>query len=309
MTLEVLAPGIQMTLQDLGRTGWQRYGVRVCGAMDSLALRVANRLVGNPENTVAIEIVWSGPRLRFDDDAVIAIAGGAFDVTLNDRPLRLWESQHIPAGSVLAFGACRSGFRACLAVAGGFVADQVFGSGSTDLGARWGGLQGRALARGDRIEWRGPAGHPVAGRRANADLESEYETHLPIRVVLGPDEQLFGEGAIRSFFSSTYKITPRSDRQGYRLSGSIIESLCGPNLLSEAMPRGAIQIPRDGQPILLVADRQSVGGYPKIACCISADLCRAAQLPIGGSVSFSQVSLDQARRALVLQEGKIRKCC
>lgn len=309
MMAEVLLPGSQTTLQDLGRVGWQRYGVCVCGAMDPLACRVTNLLVGNAENTPVLEVAMLGPKLLFHDEAVVAVGGADFCVLVKQHPIRLWESCHVPSEAVLEFRERKAGFRAYLAVAGGFVSDEVFSSCSTDVRVRWGGRQGRALQKGDRLEWNAPARGTAAGRRARADLAAEYRPPGEIRVVLGPDDRLFSSRSIERFLSCAYTVTPQSDRQGYRLRGPSLEEACLSDRLSQAIPPGAIQVPSGGQPILLMADRQSVGGYPKIACCIAADIPKAAQLAIGDSVRFRAVSLQEAHRALRLQKQRITDCC
>lgn len=302
--IEVLDGGLLTTVQDWGRYGYQRYGVPVSGAMDLLALRAGNRLVGNGDGAATLEMTLLGPRLRFLAPATIAIAGGDLGAMLDDRPLRTWESVGVGAGMVLSFSGPSDGIRAYLAVAGGIDVPLVLGSRSTYVRSRLGGLQGRALQAGDILETPGQApllraAHPsVAAERRPA-----YGHEHVLRVVLGPQDDRFTPSGVRTFLSSAYSVTPQSDRMGYRLTGPKIEHTSGPDIVSDGTPFGAVQVAGDGVPIVLMADRGTAGGYTKIATVISADLPRLSQAAPGDAVRFEAVTLAEAHQALREQEA------
>ena len=301
----VLKPGLLSTLQDLGRHGYQRLGVSPGGAMDVFALRLANRLVGNPDNSLSLEITLAGAELEVLRDCEVALAGADLSAHLESRPLACWENFFARAGQLLVFRQRRRGARAYLSVAGGFVAQNVLGSGSTDLRNGWGGLQGRRLQRGDELFVQLP------GRTDRYSFwavcpEALVEYHDPflLRVLECSQSELFGIETRRQFLAAEFAISADSNRMGYRLEGP---RLGAPEreLISEATPAGAIQVLPGGEALLLMADRQTVGGYPKIAVLISADLPKAAQLCPGHRVRFQEVSLPEAHRALVQQERRL----
>jgi antagonist of KipI len=301
----VESPGLLTTVQDLGRWGHQQDGMTVVGAMDSFAASIANLLVGNPRGDAVLEITLMGPKLSVLSDTRMALCGGDLSPALDGEPLALWKTQTLRAGQTLAFGRRRIGARAYLAVAGGFSVPLILGSRATFLRGNLGGFAGRRLQTGDVLEGRAQSLTP--GERGLRPPEMPtYPLPALLRVVLGPHFEAFSDESRTVFFSSTYTLSPQSDRQGYRLSGPTIARADLADILSEAMPLGGIQIPPDGQPILLMADRQTTGGYPLIGTVISADLPRAGQLAPGDPVRFQSVELAEARELALRQERWLR---
>ena len=306
--LEVIESGIFTTVQDLGRYGYQRYGVPVSGALDQFALRVANLLVGNADGNAGLEMTFIGPRLRFLTDTVIAVTGGDLGPLVDNQPIPCWQSVAVSRGGVLSFSGPRDGIRAYLAVAGGIDVPPVLGSRSTYTRSKLGGLAGRALAPGDRlpVSPRGPLPQ-VAGRDLPVQSIPAYGNSHALRVLLGPQDDAFMERGIETFLSSTYTITSASDRMGSRLQGPVIEHKTGADIVSEGTPFGAIQVTGDGLPIVLLADRGTTGGYTKIATVISVDLAGIAQAQADDTVKFRSITLEEAHRALREQERVIEE--
>ena len=306
--IEVQEGGLFTTVQDLGRYGYQRYGVPVAGAVDSFALRVANVLVGNEEGAAGLETTLAGPRLQFLADAVIAITGGDLDPRLDDEPAPMWQAMPAHRGAVLSFGKARDGVRAYLAVAGGIDLPQVLGSRSTYTRSGLGGLEGRPLQAGDRLAaaGEGPAAQP-AGRKLPREQVPSYGNSHVLRVVMGPQDDAFTQEGIQTFLSAEYTATHQSDRVGYRYQGPRIQHKGGADIISDGVPFGAVQVTGDGLPIVLLADRGATGGYTKIAAVISVDLPGVAQASPGDKTSFREVALEEAHRALLEQEEVIQR--
>ncbi len=300
----VVRPGLYTTIQDLGRAGFQHLGIPVAGAMDRFACRAANRLVGNADTAALLEATVSGPELVFEEEAVVAVTGGDLTPRLNAAPLPLWTAVSVPRGSVVSFGSRRTGARAYVVVAGGLAVPQVLGSRSTHAGSGLGGLHGRPLAAGDRLQ----AGRPacplvdLVGRSWPERARPGYRASPDLRILPGPHAHLFDHAAWSAFTAARYRLSPSSDRMGFRLTGPEVAPLKTGEMLSEAVPFGAVQIPPDGRPILLMADRQTTGGYPVIAVVITADLPLAAQLMPGDSLGFNVVDLKTAHDLLAEQE-------
>lgn len=303
--LRVESPGLLSAVQDEGRWGHQRDGMVVAGAMDPFAAAAANLLVGNPRGAAVIEITLLGPSLRALADVRLALCGGDLSPSIGGPPAPVWKTFTLREGQALTFGRRRSGARAYLAVAGGFQVPAVLGSRATFLRARLGGFEGRALKAGDVLE--GVRQDPPRTERGlrPADIP-DYAQPAILRVLPGPHSSAFTPSGSDTFFSSTYAVSPQSDRQGYRLSGPAVARVGAADLLSEAMPWGGIQVPPDGSPILLMADRQTTGGYPLVGVVISADLPRAGQLAPGDSVLFESVTLAEAHEAALRQENWLR---
>ena len=290
--LRVLSAGPLSTLQDGGRTGWQRFGVAVSGAMDEAALAVANTLVGNPWHTGAIEMTLAGGTFSVEGESIrVALAGADMGATLDGAPVATERSFTVAPGARLRFGSARSGARGYLAVSGGFAVRPVFGSVATHLRSGIGGFTGRALADGDLLPLAEPA--VTAGDRMTP-ANFEAPEHERVRVVLGPQQDYFTDEAVATLLAAEYEITAQADRMGYRLAGPPLDHAKGYNLISDAVAAGTIQVPGDRQPILLLADRQTTGGYPKIATVISADLPALGQRRPGDKLRFQAVSLEEA---------------
>jgi biotin-dependent carboxylase-like uncharacterized protein len=310
--MRVIKPGLLTTVQDRGRWGFQSRGVPVAGPMDAYAHRLANALAGNTDDTATLEVTWVGPDLEFDDERVIAVCGAEFEVAVDGRSVPLNRAVAVAPGSRLTFGRRLRGTRAYVAVAGGIAVTPVFGSRATHVGSRMGGLAGRALEAGDRL----PLGERVRGAKRGRTpfsvsspekgvrplFKSVSDGRARVRVLPGPQEDYFAGDALRVLQASPYTIGQNSDRMGFRLEGARLTHSRGADIISDATPMGAIQVPGSGLPILLMADRQTTGGYPKIATVITADLGLAGQLGPGDTISFAVCSPGEALTALIAQE-------
>jgi len=307
-TFEVTRPGLLTTVQDLGRYGYQQYGVPVSGAMDSFALRVGNLLVGNDEGEAGLEITLVGPELKVLEDTVIAVTGGDLDPTLDGKSLPMWEVVLVKKGSKIAFRAPKSGCRAYLTVTGGIDVPKLMGGKSTYIKAQIGGLEGRPLHAGDRLKT-APSRRPqdLAGRKVPKELIPVYTGECALRVVMGPQDDLFTEEGVRTFLASEYVITPQSDRMGYRLTGPKITHKTAADIISDGIPLGAVQVPGDGMPIIMLADRQTTGGYTKIATVITADISKLAQAKPGDKIRFGRVGVEEAHADLKEYEQNVQK--
>ena len=299
-TFEVVAPGIMTSVQDLGRFGYARLGVAPSGALDGLAVRAANLLVGNPENAAVLETTLMGLRLRALRETVVAVTGGDLQPRLAAAALPMWRSQLVDEGEIIAFTGPRSGLRAYLAVAGGFDVEPVMGSRSTNLASGFGGFEGRLLRKGDVLP-AAPVGdlYSRTGRAAPAGCIPAYASPWRLRVVWGPQDDHFSEEGKRTFVSAVFTVSPDSDRTGIRLEGPAVARLpgVGESIISEGILSGAIQVPGDGQPIIILGETAS-GGYRKVATVISADLPLLGQITPGDEVTFEAVSMDAAVQAL-----------
>jgi biotin-dependent carboxylase-like uncharacterized protein len=308
-TFEVLSPGIQSTVQDLGRFGCARFGVAASGALDAFAVRVGNLLVGNEENAAVVETTLMGLRVKALRETVVAVTGGDLKARKGAEPLEPWRSHAVREGEVIGFSGPASGLRAYLAVAGGLHAAAVMGSRSTNLASRFGGFEGRPLRRGDILA-AGPADDAgrFAGRALTAEAVPRYASPWRLRVVWGPQDDEFSEAGRRTFATAAFSVSPDSDRTGIRLKGPVVERLPAleESIISEAILSGAIQVPGDGQPIVILGETAS-GGYRKIATVIAADLPLLGQITPGDAVRFEAVSMDAAVSALREMEDKIER--
>ncbi|RDW15490.1 biotin-dependent carboxyltransferase family protein [Oceanobacillus chungangensis] len=299
---EVVKPGLTTTIQDLGRTGYQQYGVVVAGAMDAFALQVGNLLVGNKRGEAGIEVVIMGPTLKVLTNTVIAICGADLSPKLDGESVTLWKSFAVKSGQTLTFGKPLNGAYAYIAVAGGIETPMIMESKSTYTKAELGGIEGRNLQKGDQI----PIGVPSTTVKAGIGLPirqiPDYRSGRKIRVILGPDHNAFNSESIDRFLSENYKLTSQSDRMGSRLEGPSLSLLKGADIISDAIFPGTIQVPANGQPIILLADRQTTGGYTRIATVITVDLPYVAQMLPGNELAFEAISVEKAQRLYVEQE-------
>lgn len=301
-SLLVLKPGMLTTIQDLGRWGLQSRGVPVAGPMDPWSHRLANALVGNDPRAAMLEITLVGPELEMSDERLAAVTGAEFEVLIDERPAPYNAPFLVPSGSRIRFRGRRRGTRAYLALAGGIDSPVTLGSRATHLVCGMGGLNGRPLRAGDQVPLgdaassRGPA-HPIA----HPDVPLPGAESV-VRVLPGPQVELFAPDALDVLQSRPYTIAPNSDRMGFRLSGPALKHAGGADILSDATPLGTLQVPASGEPILLMADRQTTGGYPKIATVISADLTVAGQLGPGDAIRFAVCAPREAMAALIAQE-------
>jgi KipI family sensor histidine kinase inhibitor len=299
--ISVIVPGLSTTVQDLGRTGYARFGVPAAGAMDPFAARAANRLIGNADNAPVLECTLAGPTFQFQHESgLLAVTGADLSPQVNGQEIAGWTACAAPAGATLKFGRRRAGLRAYVAVSpNGFVVPPVLGSAATYSRGGFGGHQGRALKAGDVLE----GGLPTQGREALAGrtlpppARPLYSREPVARVVLGPHVERFTGEAIDALLSAVYTVGPASDRMGYRLQGPTLTRHEPADVLSQGMPLGGVQVPGDGQPIILLADHQTTGGYPLIATVIRADLPLVAQLAPGDCLRFRAVTVDAAQAA------------
>lgn len=320
MTLKIVTGGMQTTVQDRGRVGHQAQGVPVGGAMDRVALRLGNLLVGNDEGAAALESTLMGPAIAFERDALIALTGGDLEATIDGIAVPMWHPIWVERGTTLRFGRARAGCRAYVAVAGGIDVPLVFGSRSTYLRAQFGGVDGRALKSGDILHTRDlcetsrriVAALQAPGRRivvarwsAGASLRPGYADDVVVRVVRGAHFDCLTNGAQQMLFGATFRVSSASDRMGYRLEGAELALERPLELLSEGTTFGTVQLPPGGAPIVLMADAQTTGGYPRIGEVASVDLPLIAQLKPGDRLRFHLVSLDDAQTQYLVREQNI----
>jgi antagonist of KipI len=320
--MKIIDPGLMTTVQDRGRFGYQKRGVAPSGAMDPIALELANLLVGNEGTAAGLEMTIAGPTIEFQRDELISICGADLSPEIANLRLPTWRAIFVRAHSVLSFGAMRWGCRSYLSVAGGVAVPEIMGSRSTYTRAGIGGFRGRALRVGDEV----PVGsrHLASGAGLDAgaslspmpfalsdrmvepnDALGLYRTSKPVRVVTGPHYDLFDKRDRQTFLKQAFEVSPRSDRMGYRLSGPLLGSGERAELVSSAVVMGTVQVPGGGEPIVLMADRQTTGGYPSIAHVAAVDLPTVAQLKPGDAIGFEAVTIERAQSALRGQRERL----
>ncbi|WP_188398914.1 biotin-dependent carboxyltransferase family protein [Sporomusa sp. GT1] len=314
--ITTIHPGLFTTVQDEGRWGYQAFGMPVAGAMDCYAYYAANILAGNKPAAAVLEMTLRGGHFRFEADYYVSICGADMQARLNGTPVKNWSGFLVAAGSELVFDYAISGCRSYVAVNGGINTPVVLGSRSTYTRAAVGGLDGRALQAGDVI----PIGKdadaaPRTSRLLPVEFIPAYRDQVELRVLLGPQDDYFSEAGITTFFTSTYCISTEADRMGYRLEGSVIEHKEKADIISDALCQGAIQVPGHGMPIIMMADRQTTGGYTKIGTVIGPDLSLLAQAKPGDSIVFKKCSEDEAEAVFALGReayGRLQQvvaCC
>ncbi len=302
MSVTLLQPGLLTTVQDLGRHGHMALGVGHSGAMDVPVLRLANALVGNAADAAALELSLLGPTLRFEVATLIAVAGAEFDLHLDGQPLAAWRPQPIAAGSVLACGPARRGVRACLAVAGGVRVAPVLGSRASDIHAGLGPFGGRPLVAGDVL--------PIEPRPGGATMPWSLDPRpwfdpdpaQPIRLVPGSHFDRLDAAARKALFSATFRIAPASNRTGLRLDGPRLALATPLEPVSEPVAFGTLQLPPGGQPIVLMAEHPTTGGYPRIGQVAAIDLPRLAQRRPGDGVRFAAITTAEAQTRYLERE-------
>lgn len=305
-SFRIIRGGILTTVQDYGRKGYQQYGVSVGGAMDRYSLALANILVGNERHEAALEITLSGLSLQFEMDTMFALTGADLGPLLNNQKVGMYQTVLGKKGDILSFNSVNKGMRAYMAVMGGIDVPQVMGSKSTYLMGKIGGYKGRKLSEGDVIATNkllNPLNYQF--RSIPRDLIPNYTESHEIRVIMGPEDEAFTAKGIEAFLNSPYKLTTQLDRMGYRLEGQAIEHKNSADIVSAGINWGAIQVPGHGQPIIMMSDRQTTGGYTKIANVISVDLHYLAQLKPGDSITFKKISIEKAHELLIEQEQRI----
>jgi antagonist of KipI len=298
MAIQVLSPGFLCSVQDEGRFGFEKFGVPASGPMDGFALKAANLLVDNPAGAACVEFGVEGPSFAFSEDCVIAVTGAGFKLYVQGQPMPLWMAISVRRGWQAYIEKVPGGNWGYLAVSGGIITEQVMGSRSTYLRGSFGGFQGRLLQAGDVL----PTGRPpysfigLSGRQVPAQVLPAYSETPVLEVILGPQEERFPREGIETFFSHPYKVSITSDRMGYRLEGAAIPHLGGADILSDGMMFGSIQVPANGQPIVMMSEHPTTGGYTKIATVVSADLPVLAQCTPGKSqVRFKPTNVEAAQ--------------
>ncbi|MFP8965073.1 biotin-dependent carboxyltransferase family protein [Pokkaliibacter sp. CJK22405] len=300
MSFKVISSGVLSLIQDGGRFGYQHIGITSGGPMDEYAAYWANHLIGNPVHTSALEITFGMLKLEVTEATTIALTGADLGATIDGEPLAPWRTHQLNAGSVLAFATPKSGFRSYLAVPGGFTVPQRLGSSASVVREGIGGLNGEGgkLEKGDVLPF-------TPAKRRDTEVAywaiPDYHKPLELHMVPGYQFEMFSRVEHGKFFSSSYEITNHIDRMGYRLSGTAVKS-SRTGIVSEGIAYGAIQVPSDGQPIILLKDRQTIGGYPKLGCITSLAAGQLAQRGPGAKVGFVPVSLEQAEAERLIFE-------
>jgi len=300
---EVLNPGVYSTLQDLGRPGYMKYGIPASGAADRFSAQVVKLLVGNKLEAAVLETTLFRLELLALSNLTVAVAGGDLSPTVNKTPFPMWRAVSIQTGDRIAFRGRKKGFRAFVAVRGGFSGPRYLGSRS--VFSR--GLMGNPLRTGEVLETEDSTVHQPFNVPLPLNLLPDFSPRPTLRVILGPQEDRFSTKGLETFLSSEYTVSPQSDRMGYRLQGPRIEHVEGADIISEAIARGAVQVPGDGLPIIMLWDAQVSGGYTKIANVITADHDLLAQTMPGEALRFKAVTLGEAKAALHQQEMRVEE--
>ncbi|MBE0650250.1 MAG: biotin-dependent carboxyltransferase [Bacteroidales bacterium] len=298
--IKFIKEGFLTTIQDLGRYGFQKFGMPVSGAMDSYSLKTANWLVGNPRESACFEITFQGPEIEFHCETVIGLSGAPMQASLNGNTLQSDTSYRVFRGDILRTGIVQQGVRSYLAIAGEIEIPEVMGSKSTYLRGRLGGFHGRKIEAGDEIAIK-PSGFSDV-RQLPYEFRQFFSTSQTLRIIPGTEVSYFELSGITSFLTSEYTVSPQNDRMGYRLSGQAITHKSGADIISSGITNGSIQVPGHGQPIIMLADHQTVGGYTQIANIVSVDIPLVGQLKTGDKIHFRETSLQEAHDLIEKQE-------
>jgi len=295
--MKILKPGMYTTIQDIGRYNHQKSGMSVSGAMDQFSLRVANILVGNIDSEACLETMLFGLKIKFEGDALIAVTGGDLMPMINNKAIDMWSGVKVLDGDELSFGTVKNGCRSYIAIEHGIDVPEVMGSKSTYVKGKVGGFEGRMLKAGDEINIGSLDENNFNSiKKLPIELIPSYSKDNIVRVVMGPQEDYFTEDGINTFLDCAYEVTNEADRMGYRLSGTKISHKAFADIISDAVTMGSVQVPGDGAPIIMMADRQTTGGYTKIATIITPDINIVGQLKPGDSVRFKLIDIEEAHR-------------
>lgn len=305
MGIKIASGGFLTTIQDMGRYGFQETGMSVSGVMDQRSASLANILVGNEETEAVIEVTMMGPMMEFTEDNIIAVTGGDLGAKLNGDPLPLYEAVAVKKGGTLSFQGMYSGSRAYIAFAGGLDVPVIMGSKSTNLKSKVGGFEGRKLGTGDEIGFCSPKTTLPNMKKRKLEPEDFSAKAHKVRVVMGPQDDCFTEAGIQTFLNSTYAVSNEYDRMGCRMEGEKIEHKNGGDIITDGISFGAVQVPSHGNPIVMMADHQTTGGYTKIANVISVDLPVLAQCMPGFKINFERVDIEEAQRLYCEQKRKL----
>lgn len=301
MGILIRKSGFLSSIQDLGRYNYQDIGVSPCGAMDERSLMIANILVGNDKNDAVIETTMMGPEIEFKEDNIFAVTGGKLELKLNNEQIEMYKEIQAKKGDILSFGFMKEGCRNYIAFKGGLAVNKIMDSYSTHIRGGFGGLNGRKLIDGDEIGFRAPFKEKYDYQFKQVEPEDMPGKEVKIRVILGPEEEQFTRKGIETFISSPYKIGFDSDRMGYRMSGEVVEHTGDGNVISSVSSFGTIEIPGNGQPLILMADRPTMGGYAKLGTVISVDLSVLAQCRPNSKIYFEFIDVEAAEELYIKQ--------
>lgn len=292
-SIKILNPGLLTTIQDKGRWGYQQFGMSVAGVMDDFATRIANLLVENDQYEAILEVTLLGVEILFNCDEVISITGSNMNPKINGYPVPMWTSLYVKAGDRLSSTGAVSGLRSYVGFSRGLDVPKIMGSKSTFTRGNLGGFEGRKLNKNDEIKL-GKKDLPLRGGYLSSEYKPDYGRDNTIRVVLGPQDEYFDKEAIEVFLNSKYTITSEADRMGYRLDGPKINHIDGADIVSDGVVFGSVQVPGHGSPIIMMADRQTTGGYTKIATVITPDLPKLAQMSPGSTMNFEKLTVEES---------------
>ena len=303
MGIRVLKAGMLTTVQDLGRNGYQSQGFSVAGVMDVRSFKIANLLLDNPENEAVLEFTLIGPTLQFTSETIIAITGGDFQPTINGNPAPMYTALYMNRGDILKFGSARTGSRGYIAFSSYLDIPVVMGSRCTNLKSKIGGFKGRKLHDEDYISFRIKRRYLPFFLSRKLDLDEFDQEEAELRVVLGPQCDMFTKDGIHTFLSETYMVTSDFDRMGCRMEGPFIASKNGSDIISDGIAFGSVQVPSHGKPIILMEDRQTTGGYAKIATVATVDIPKLVQRKTDHKIRFKAITVEEAQK-LYLEEEK-----
>ena len=307
MGIQIINGGFLTTIQDMGRYGYQETGMSVSGVMDTRAASLANILVGNDTNEAVIEITMMGPTMKFTEDEIIAVTGGDRGAKIDGKPVERYRAVLVKAGQTLSFMGMYGGSRAYIAFAGGLDIPVVMGSRSTNIKCGLGGFKGRRLLDGDYISFRAKRRYLPYFLSRSLDLNEFDQDNITLRVIMGPQDDAFTAAGKETFLSSEYVVTSEFDRMGCRLEGPFIASKSTTDIISDGIAFGSVQVPSHGKPIILLADRQTTGGYAKIATVISVDIPKLVQRKTDHKVKFQAVTVEEAQELLALEAKEMNE--
>lgn len=295
MGIRIIKPGMLTTVQDSGRTGYQSQGFSVAGVMDMRSFRIANLLLDNPENEPVLEFTLIGPTIEFTSDVIIAITGGDFKPTINGEPASAYTAIYMHKGDILSFGSARTGSRGYIAFSSYLKIPVVMGSRCTNMKSKIGGFKGRKLEVGDYIGFRIKRLYIPFFLSRKLEPDDFSDTEAELRVIMGPQDDLFSKKGIDTFLNSAYTVTSEFDRMGCRLDGPFIAAKHTSDIISDGIALGSIQVPAHGKPIILLADRQTTGGYAKIATVASVDITKLVQRKTDHKITFKAITVEEAQ--------------
>ena len=305
--VQIVQPGPMTLIQDRGRLGFQKLGVSVSGAVDIDSFDLGNLLVGNDPDAACLEVLLGGLEIEFLDDLIIAVTGAESDVTIDGVTIALGVSYFIHSDARLKLGMATDGLRTYIAIAGGIDIPQTLGSRSTHFASKIGGVEGRSLVAGDVLSLGEPSTLAASGLLLEGESTSSPSDEISVRIMLGPQDDEFSDTGIESLLNSRYVVSDQSNRQGLRLEGPVIESKSGRyDIVSDAVVNGSIQVPGDGKPIILLADRQTTGGYAKIATIATVDLPKLGQAAPGTNITFTEITVEESQELLAARSERFK---